>query len=259
MDPFEFKDEDIQPTRNPVTIVMNVLTVLFLLSAVCIGVVFATIFINPYVPYNPFPPPTLPAVVSPPTATPTPRGVLPPTWTPTFTLEPTDTPEPTATDTPEPAATEIPAITITGESLILEGSETVETPEDENGLPFILQPGNPVATSNINHPELGCNWLGVAGQAIGLSNEPVTQLFVKLGGTLQGKPFDHITITGSAPSYGSAGYEFRLADSPADSNDTLWVQLYDQAMLPLSEQITFDTYDDCARNLILIYFNQVRE
>ncbi len=68
MDPFEFKDQDIQPTRSPITIISNVLTVLFLISAVCIGVVFATIFINPYVPYNPFPPPTLPARSQPPTA-----------------------------------------------------------------------------------------------------------------------------------------------------------------------------------------------
>lgn len=259
MDPFEFKDQDIQPTRSPITIISNVLTVLFLISAVCIGVVFATIFINPYVPYNPFPPPTLPAVSSPPTATPTPRGVLPPTWTPTFTSEPTNTPEPTATDTPEPTETEVPAEETVDGLLTPESGETTGTTETESGMAFILQPGNPVAVANINHPESGCNWLGVAGQATGLSNEPVTQLFVKLGGTLQGKPFDQITITGSAPAYGSAGYEFQLGDTPADSNDTLWVQLYDQAMLPLSDQVPFDTYNDCARNLILIYFNQVRE
>ena len=53
-------------------------------------------------------------------------------------------------------------------------------------------------------------------------------------------------------------YEFVLGDTPIPSTQLLWVQLFDQAMLPLSEQINFDTFEECDKNLILINFNQVR-
>jgi len=45
---------------------------------------------------------------------------------------------------------------------------------------------------------------------------------------------------------------------PQNTNDALYVQLLDQAGLPISEQITFDTFADCSKNLILIRFQKVR-
>jgi len=38
----------------------------------------------------------------------------------------------------------------------------------------------------------------------------------------------------------------------------MWVRLIDQARLPLSPKVYFDTYEDCHRNLIVINFRQVR-
>jgi hypothetical protein len=58
--------------------------------------------------------------------------------------------------------------------------------------------------------------------------------------------------------YGPGGYEFELGEGPVASTQTLWVQLLDQAMLPLSDKIYFDTFSECDKNLILINFNQVR-
>ena len=65
-------------------------------------------------------------------------------------------------------------------------------------------------------------------------------------------------MTGTAPEYGKGGYEFVLADQPIASTNTLWIQLLDQADLPLSDKIYFSTYDTCEQNLILINFQQVK-
>jgi hypothetical protein len=126
-------------------------------------------------------------------------------------------------------------------------------------MPFVLHEGDPVAIPNIAHPDLECNWMGVAGKAYNLSGAPIAQgLFIQLGGTLNGEPVDMLGMTGMATDYGPGGYEFTLADKPLASTQTLWVQLFDQAMIPLSDQFYFDTYADCDKNLILINFSQVR-
>ena len=103
MDAFEM-NEQTQPTRKISSIIWNVLTVLVLLMVLCLGAFFLMILLNPNSQLNLFPPPTLPAAISFPTATPTSQFALPPTWTPEPTLEPTltDTPQPTHTRPPPP-------------------------------------------------------------------------------------------------------------------------------------------------------------
>jgi len=62
--------------------IWDIMTILVLLVAVGLIIVFAQVFINPQIDYNPFPPPTLIPTVDIPTATPTLKR-LPPTWTAT--------------------------------------------------------------------------------------------------------------------------------------------------------------------------------
>jgi hypothetical protein len=247
-DVFDYIDDEgaahHAPRRSGV--VWNVLAILVLFAACLFVYVFVTIFNNPTTFLNPFPPPTIPALVPTNTPTPTPRVILPPTWTPTPTLPPTDTP------TPEPTATEL----------------VVEQPADQGegnqgapaeGMPFVMQEGSPQPINGANfHPDLGCNWMGVAGGVIDLSGAPVPSIILRLGGTLNGKQVEELGISGMSPSYGQAGYEFTLADKPIKSTQALWLQLLDQAGLPLSDKIYFDTYEDCEQNLILIYFKQVK-
>jgi len=108
---------------------LNCLTIVILLATLVVGGVYAAVFLNPNIPYNPYPPPTLPPTLGAPTITPTPEIFLPPTWTPapsrtpTPILAPTETPAPLPTDTPVPT----------------EGS-----PEPSpTGPPFSLQSGSP--------------------------------------------------------------------------------------------------------------------
>ena len=137
------------------------------------------------------------------------------------------------------------------------GELTTPTPSD--GMPFVLKLGDPSAINNIWHPDDGCNYSGIGGQAFDLSGAPIEEgLFVQLRGTLEGELVEMITMVGMLDNIGPGIYEFILGDEPKDSTQTLWVQLFDQAMLPLSEEIFLDTYADCDKNLILIHFDQVR-
>lgn len=251
MDSFDYQDYS-QPSRNVSGLVWNTLTVLVLISVLCVGLGFLVIFINPSSAFNPFPPPTLPAELAFPTITNTPRSVLPATWTP----QPTG--EPTATETPRPTATQIP--TETPFSLFTETPTSEVSPTPVLGMPYDVAPGSPVAISSVTfHPEAGCNWMGVAGQVLDLSGAPVsTGVVIQLSGVYGGQFVEKTSLTGIAPQYGQAGYEFYLGDTPIASNETLWVQLLDQAGAPLSSKIYFQTFEDCERNLVFLNFKRVR-
>jgi hypothetical protein len=108
------------------------------------------------------------------------------------------------------------------------------------------------------HAELECNWVGVAGQVLGLNEDPIRDLFIHLGGRLEEQTFDLVTITGSAPVYGAGGYEFIFANRLVGSTASLWVQLEDVQGLPMSERIYFNTFADCDHNLALVYLQQIR-
>ena len=250
MDAFDYVENEAPPRRRSAGgMVFNILTIVFLLSALCVAVAALMIFINPNSGFNPFPPATKPVLIELPTETPTIRSVLPSTWTPA----PTE--EPTITNTPRPSATLWPSST----PYILptqKGKATV-TP---GGMSFIVKSGTIKAIPNLFHPDAGCNWMGVGGQAYDLSGAAIQQgLIVQLGGTLEGKVVEtQTTLTTLAPQYGPGGYEFTILDHTVASSGTMWVQLLDQAALPLSDKIYFDTYTDCEKNLIIIYFSQVK-
>jgi hypothetical protein len=252
MDAFDFKVELAQAKRvarrSYTDLIWNILTVILLIMTVCVALAFISIMIDPYTVFNPFKPPTLPALASSATVTPTSRNELPSTWTP----EPTE--EPTATSTPRPSATPLPTDT----PIPVLPSET-PTAGPTPVFSFALQQGSPQTIPNIYHPDLGCNWMGVAGQATALNGGPATGLIVQVGGSLPGQLFEsRISLTGAVTQYGQAGYEIPLADKAIDSKGTLWIQLLDNANLPFSDKIYFDTFADCQKNLIVINFQQVK-
>lgn len=120
--------------------------------------------------------------------------------------------------------------------------------------PYQLQPGSPAWLPNFIHPEAGCNWLGVAGQAFDAEGNPVTMLVVEVGGILSGNQIQSLSLTGVAPAYGPSGYEVHLGNRAVDSGSTLWIMLKDLSGKELSNRIYFDTFADCSRNLVLINF-----
>lgn len=235
----ESYDYDVR--KNYGGFILNCLTVLIFLVAVAAAGVYAVVFINPQIPFNPYPPPTLPPTLGPPTATPTPEIFLPSTWTPTPTLTATatETPLPTATPSPSPEPTQ-------------------ETPEaTPTGPPFTLQPGAPVLTPNIAN-DLECDWMGVGGQLFDINGEPISGLGIHLEGEIDGQTIDLDALSGSAPDLGPAGYVFNVADEPIASEGALWVQVNDTAGVPLSDQVFLETSASCEENFVLVNWNQVR-
>jgi hypothetical protein len=248
-------DNSTQGSRDRLAIVWYLLTLLALLGVACISCSFVLIFTNPYSSLNPFPPPTntLPVMTPTNTATIAYALVLPPSWTPTNTLPPTATDTPTPTNTLPPTPTPI--------TLTPTWTPTPPPPPPPvGGYPYQLRPGSPQALPNIQHPELGCNWLGVIGSVVDKENKPVVGMMVRLGGNAPGINIDAntFTLTGVTMTSSGLGYEFTLADQPVASRQALWLQLLDQLGVPLSEKVYFDTYEDCQKNLILIDFKQVR-
>ncbi len=254
----EYFETDQGP--SPVLIrrlIFNLLTAVFLLASAVLGGAYVVILVNPQIPINPYPPPTLPPTIGPPTPTQTPAIYLPteipptePTTTPTFrplptaTFTPTATPEMTAT--PFPTPTEVPITPATAEP----------------GAQFELQPGSPTYIPD----ERGCNHMGVGGRVFDVNNSAIVGLAVRMGGELGGLSIGTMdTLTGSAADrFGFGGYYFELSDHPVASEDTLWIQVLDASSgLPLSDQVFVTTYDTCgeeeATNLVLVNWRQVGE
>jgi hypothetical protein len=251
MDTFEYSDpfEDPVPPKRQNGLIWNAMTVVVLTATFLTGGTFLSIFTNPHSFLNPFPPPVISTATPSPTPSPTPLYTLPPTWTPAPTSLPTETSTPAPTSTPLLSPTPADTPTATQEKDVFQG----------RGPSFTLQQGSPKALPNIYHPDRGCDWMGVGGQAVDLNGAPYIGLIVQLGGSLGGRHYDtKLSITGTAPQYDRAGFEFVIADRPIASRQTLWLQLLDQAGLPLSEKIYFDTYNDCEKNLIILYFTQIR-
>lgn len=237
--------------------IWNVLTVLVWLMMACTVMAFASIYANPRSllnPFRPMQPANVVAAVSITTRTPAPQATetpmavaalaqgdpaalaateLPPTEEPTATM----TPEPTATETPTPG----PSATATVHSL----------------YPFI-QRGEIKTIDASTFPDHDTCKLWVAGQAYDLQGAPMVGITVMLGGYLDYKNLYQLSLTGTALQYGQAGYEFTVVDVPVKSKQAVWVELFDQAMIPLSGKVYFDTSEDCTQNLVLINFRQVR-
>ncbi len=232
--------------RQRSDIFWNFMTVCTVLATIALAVFLLMVFSNPYISINPFPPPTMPALVVYPTSTATPV-MLPPTWTPAVpTPTVSVTPQPTViTSTPEPSATATVKVL----------SNTAGSDEDYT---FALQ-GAPVALSAEDlKPGTGCKWQGVAGQVVDLQGQPLVNYSILLKGTYDGKLFNATMLSGTHTEYGESGYEYQLGTSPVDSNGLLSVQMVDQAGLPMSERVIFNTFATCDKNLVLINFKQIR-
>lgn len=239
--------QKFEPKPNNTGVIWNVLSILVLLAIVALVMFFGSIFFNPYSAWNPFPPAPLPTQLAYPTPTHTPLP-LPATHTPTITNQPS----PTVTSLP----TWTPIPTYTPFFLGGETATPAETLTAGNGMPFGATMTH--VGSDYYHPEAGCNWMGVAGQAVDMNNSPVLYLTIHISGTVGGKFVDYYSLTGTAPNYGQSGFEFVLGDKALASNGTLWIQLEDQQNLPLTEQIKLTTYSDCNQNLVMIRFKKVQ-
>ena len=246
-------------------ILWNVATLLVLIGSLILGILFLNIYLNPASKLNPFPPPPTPTLLQFPTATITPLS-LPATWTPSPTVEPSDTPTPRPTYTLQPTftpfiiplkttptGTGIATITPTSTASKVMTPTTIPSP---TGMPFAATVDYMASTSY--HPDAGCNWMGVAGQVVDKNNSPILYLTIRLSGAVGDRAVDYYSLSGTAPAYGPGGFEFVLGNKPVSSTQTLWIQLLDQQKMPFTDKIYLDTFEDCAKNLIMVRFKKVQ-
>lgn len=156
------------------------------------------------------------------------------TATPEITATPSDTPTPTATGTQTPTLTPTP-------------------------MPYSLQLMNPYYLKNFTHDDLGCDWLGVAGQIFNFEGKVQKEIVIRAGGEINGSPIvEEMVMPLAEPdidlAYGPGGFELTLADSLADTESEIWIQLFNLDGDTLSEKIYLTTFNDCQKNLILLNF-----
>jgi hypothetical protein len=242
----EDRPASARPVQEHSDLVWNVLTVLVWVLIVCVVMAFLSISANPKSAMSMFQPnaPTLASFVTLPTMTASPQPSATAGVSPTVTLTPIP---PTATLSPAP--TSIPTETAT-----LGPSPTATI---HSLYPFAPR-GEIKVIDAATFPDHESCRLWVAGQAYDLQGAPMTGITVMLGGYLDRKTLSQLSLTGTALQYGQAGYEFTVADRPSASKEDVYVQLFDQAMIPLSGRVYFNTAEDCTQNLVLINFRQVR-
>lgn len=126
----------------------------------------------------------------------------------------------------------------------------------EKEMPYKIQLSSPAYMQNLAHPDLGCNWMGVAGQVFDRSGMPAPNFVVVVEGTLNDTPVDLVGITGLQGLYAPGGYEIPFGNHAIGSANSLKITLYDLFGSALSETFTFSTFADCSRNLIVINFQE---
>ncbi len=235
---YNYDDTPQKPTSR--LDLWDMLSIFVLIITACMGVYFVLIYLVPESGLNPYPPSAANASPTP-TITPimmeaTWTSTLPPIVTETQTLLPTLTLQPSAT------------------LLSLVTPSDTPTPTKAPKRPFSATVT--YIDSTIIHEDLACNWQGVGGTVVDANSADITGVVIRLVGTYNGKSKSEPTVTGVAPAYGKSGYEFFLGTVPILSKGELYIQILDQAGLPLSDNITIDTYNDCSKNLVLVRFKK---
>ena len=244
MSKYDYNLDPPAPKSGPKLQLWDLLSILVVLITVCLGLYFVLIFVNPASALNPLKPGNLNGL---PIATITPIQ-LEATWTASPTIQPT------ITETPRPTFTALASPTFF--SLI----PPTNTPKP-TATPRAPFGANVNAIESVIIPHLtgsACNWLGIGGTVEDSNSSPIVGMVVRVVGTLSGKSVNLTTVSGVSPDYGKSGFEFMLGTVPIASNDTLYMQLLDQAGLPLSDNIYIDTFNDCKKNLVLVRFKKNR-
>jgi hypothetical protein len=255
---FEYDNDPVSPVEEKKGIsetVWNRMAITLGACSILLALLYFWIYINPYAFVNPYPPAVIPPIVIIPTNTPSPTHTI----TPTITATPTLTPSPQFTDTPIPSPTLDPATEIALLIPTLEITISGTAPTATGPYSYAVVSGNPIAISSaIMRPDDECKWMGVAGQVVDMNDAPVVGLRVQLYGTFKGKVMAITSLSGTVNRYGSAGYEIKINDSPVETYNTLWVQLFNQAGGAISDKVYLKTSSSCDQNLIIVNFKQVK-
>jgi len=105
-------------------------------------------------------------------------------------------------------------------------------------------------------PETGCNWQGVAGQVFNRQGLPLVGYVVRVSGVYNGQPLNLLGLTGLVENtpYGPGSFELVLGSQALDTQDVLYVQLFEPSGTEVSAPVGLTTYSSCSKNLLIINF-----
>jgi hypothetical protein len=214
---------------------LEILIIVVLIMTALVVLCYATIFINPYVPLNPFKPRVKPAVVGPAVveATPTLEILGPPTYPPTWTPTPTDTPTntPTMTTTPTPTPTETPLPTSTP---TLTPTSPPPTPIPPTSTP------TPFPWHWVNAYKYGdCRFTRITGWMLDEYDRPTKDIQVEFGNEETGWKYVWQSWH-SEPFYGR--YKWQFCEGSCAG---IWYVRVLENGLPASEKFVFATTGNC--------------
>jgi hypothetical protein len=208
---------------------LEIATVIVVILIALVILCYATIFINPQVIFNPFPPDTVvPTLVA--------QATLAPTWTPTPTATPTNTSTPTPTWTPTPLPSSTPTPTDT--------STPTPLPPTNTPVPTATKrppPPKPTATPTPfpyyysiaeAGPDCGRTW--VWGYVVGANGLAEADVQMRVGND-QGWRADTWTD-------GNGRYEFAFANEPIAGK--FFVRVF-KGGVPRSDQFWFLSGGGC--------------
>jgi hypothetical protein len=214
--------------------------------------------------------PTRLAVAQVPTVTPshTPSLLLEPTWTPQSQVQ-LDTPTPLATSTAGPSSTPsntpfIPTRTPTPTATNTPTPTPTDTPEGPTLTPSPTRSQFPFTRSDISPfytqywaSNVPCDqWMGVAGEVLDLSRNPVSPGLYRVH--VWGSGIDERPLVGGAPTYNPlSGWE-QFLDNKLEVR-TYNVQLETANGTAVSQVYTFQTRATCEQNLVRFNFVQNHE
>jgi hypothetical protein len=214
-----------------------------------------------------FPEDLFPTLTPTSTHTATSTATFPPTFTstftPTFTVTPSVTPSNTPTITLTPSETLIPSATFTA-SVTPTAEPPTPTPTPTGPTvtpvpslsPYLFGPREAPRFAANTFNTLGCAWQGIGGQVFDLQGQEVPR------GNYQVRVFgggaETVVGVGTNSLYGLAsGWEVQVA-SGVNSN-TYFVRLETINNTPISEDVQVGFGNNCAANLALVNFVQLRE
>ena len=96
--------------------------------------------------------------------------------------------------------------------------------------------------------------MGVAGHVFDRNGKPLEKLVIVVKGVIGNKTIDALSLTGLHDVYGTGSYEIEISNAPFDSKNVMTIQVFNLNGHNLTSRYIFDSYADCAKNLILIDF-----
>ncbi len=241
-----------QPTvseKKPGMGLAQVGTAFFIVLTFVVLACYLVIFLNPQVPFNPFPP----LVVHLPTATPVAKGAATPTVPPTLTRPrtfpatwtPTHTPTVTPTYTPRPTWTPAPP---------------TSTPKP---LPAFSLASDPIYTEQKVYSDVGDWWTGLAGEVFDKQGQPVTDVKIHVWDDygrhwypVPGDADKYADVYGA--KYGGKGtYAWweQVLEASCHQSVGAHVQV-ERNGKPASSVVTVKTTGNCDKNLVIIHFRK---